>query len=168
MKDTLIQLSKGVLRGPAADLVPVLFGEQPPTVSKKDVTFSLFNTNLDHSQVLKLFCFYLKACCLSLSLSIYIYIHISTCIRTHIYIDISVLLYPKLFNVTFNRWLFSHTIWLFYFSVEYFFLTCCFQLIIHCEMLMQSSFTLLIMDTHTASIGWEFLLVHRGQHVWLT
>ncbi|XP_028123396.1 DNA-binding protein SMUBP-2-like [Camellia sinensis] len=54
MKDTLIQLSKGVLRGPAADLVPVLFGERPPTVSKKDVTFSLFNTNLDHSQVLKL------------------------------------------------------------------------------------------------------------------
>ncbi|XP_028114835.1 DNA-binding protein SMUBP-2-like isoform X3 [Camellia sinensis] len=50
MKDTLIQLSKGVLRGPAADLVPVLFGERPPTVSKKDVTFSLFNTNLDHSQ----------------------------------------------------------------------------------------------------------------------
>ncbi|XP_028055637.1 DNA-binding protein SMUBP-2-like isoform X2 [Camellia sinensis] len=50
MKDTLIQLSKEVLRGPAADLVPVLFGERPPTVSKKDVTFSLFNTNLDHSQ----------------------------------------------------------------------------------------------------------------------
>ncbi|CAL5401972.1 unnamed protein product [Camellia sinensis] len=50
MKDTLIQLSKGVLRGPAADLVLVLFGERPPTVSKKDVTFSLFNTNLDHSQ----------------------------------------------------------------------------------------------------------------------
>ncbi|CAL5341021.1 unnamed protein product [Camellia sinensis] len=44
------ELSKGVLRGPAADLVPVLFGERPPTVSKKDVTFSLFNTNLDHSQ----------------------------------------------------------------------------------------------------------------------
>ncbi|GMP63614.1 hypothetical protein CsSME_00025236 [Camellia sinensis var. sinensis] len=50
MKDTLIHLSKGVLRGPAANLVPVLFGERPPTVSKKDVTFSLFNTNLDHSQ----------------------------------------------------------------------------------------------------------------------
>ncbi|KAI8005705.1 DNA-binding protein SMUBP-2 [Camellia lanceoleosa] len=50
MKDTLIQLSKGVLRGLAADLVPVLFGERPPTVAKKDVTFSLFNTNLDHSQ----------------------------------------------------------------------------------------------------------------------
>ncbi|CAL5341017.1 unnamed protein product [Camellia sinensis] len=35
MKDTLIQLSKGVLRGPA-DLVLVLFGERLPTVSKKD------------------------------------------------------------------------------------------------------------------------------------
>ena len=54
MKDTLIQLSKGVLKGPAADLVPVLFGERPPTVSKKDVSFTPFNSNLDHSQVLKL------------------------------------------------------------------------------------------------------------------
>ncbi|KAM7524538.1 hypothetical protein LguiA_014440 [Lonicera macranthoides] len=50
MKDTLIQLSKGVHRGPAADLVPVLFGERPPTVSKKNVTFTPFNSNLDHSQ----------------------------------------------------------------------------------------------------------------------
>ncbi|KAK3035165.1 hypothetical protein RJ639_032838, partial [Escallonia herrerae] len=50
MKDTLIQLSKGVQRGPAADLVPVLFGERPPTVSKKDVKFTPFNSNLDHSQ----------------------------------------------------------------------------------------------------------------------
>ncbi|GFY80585.1 DNA-binding protein [Actinidia rufa] len=50
MKDTLIQLSKGVLKGPAADLVPVLFGERPPTVSKKDVSFTPFNSNLDHSQ----------------------------------------------------------------------------------------------------------------------
>ncbi|XP_058208609.1 uncharacterized protein LOC131321719 isoform X4 [Rhododendron vialii] len=50
MKDTLIQLSKGVLKGPAADLVPVLFGERLPTMSKKDVSFSPFNPNLDHSQ----------------------------------------------------------------------------------------------------------------------
>ncbi|XP_059668448.1 uncharacterized protein LOC132313615 [Cornus florida] len=50
MKDTLVQLSKGVQKGPAADLVPVLFGERPPTVSKKDVTFTPFNSNLDHSQ----------------------------------------------------------------------------------------------------------------------
>ena len=51
MKDALIQLSKGVHKGPAADLIPVLFGERPPTVSKKDVSFTPFNTNLDHSQV---------------------------------------------------------------------------------------------------------------------
>ncbi|GLT41983.1 hypothetical protein SLA2020_160070 [Shorea laevis] len=50
MKDALIQLSKGILKGPAADLVPVLFGERPPTFSKKDVTFIPFNSNLDHSQ----------------------------------------------------------------------------------------------------------------------
>ncbi|XP_024987593.1 DNA-binding protein SMUBP-2 [Cynara cardunculus var. scolymus] len=50
MKDTLIQLSKGIQRGPAADLVPVLFGERLPTVVKKDVSFTLFNKNLDHSQ----------------------------------------------------------------------------------------------------------------------
>ncbi|GMI70966.1 hypothetical protein like AT2G03270 [Hibiscus trionum] len=51
MKDALIQLSKGVLKGPAADLVPVLFGERLPTVSKKGaVTFNPFNKNLDHSQ----------------------------------------------------------------------------------------------------------------------
>ncbi|GJX00525.1 DNA-binding protein SMUBP-2 [Tanacetum coccineum] len=50
MKDTLIQLSKGIQRGPAADLVPVLFGERPPTVVKKDVSFTPFNKNLDHSQ----------------------------------------------------------------------------------------------------------------------
>ncbi|XP_073317926.1 uncharacterized protein [Primulina huaijiensis] len=50
MKDTLIQLSKGVQKGPAADLVPVLFGERPPTVSKKDIEFTLLNSNLDSSQ----------------------------------------------------------------------------------------------------------------------
>lgn len=52
MKDALIQLSKGVQKGPASDLIPVLFGERPPAVSKKDVTFSPFNSNLDHSQVI--------------------------------------------------------------------------------------------------------------------
>ncbi|XP_026414991.1 DNA-binding protein SMUBP-2 isoform X2 [Papaver somniferum] len=50
MKDALIQLSKGVLKGPASDLVPVLFGEKQPTVAKKDVSFTPFNSNLDHSQ----------------------------------------------------------------------------------------------------------------------
>lgn len=50
MKDALVQLSKGVHKGPTADLIPVLFGERPPTVSKKDVTFTPFNSNLDHSQ----------------------------------------------------------------------------------------------------------------------
>ena len=53
MKDALVQLSKGVHKGPAADLIPVLFGERPPTVSKKDVTFTPFNSNLDRSQVFK-------------------------------------------------------------------------------------------------------------------
>lgn len=53
MKDALIQLSKGVQKGPASDLIPVLFGERQPTVTKKNVTFTLFNSNLDHSQVWK-------------------------------------------------------------------------------------------------------------------
>lgn len=53
MKDTLIQLSKGVLKGPASNLVPVLFGERQPTMSKKDVNFTPLNRNLDHSQVVK-------------------------------------------------------------------------------------------------------------------
>lgn len=48
-----MQLSKGLHKGPAADLIPVLFGERPPTVSKKDVTFTPFNSNLDLSQVFK-------------------------------------------------------------------------------------------------------------------
>lgn len=51
MKDALIQLSKGIQKGPASDLVPVLFGERAPAVSKKSVTFTPFNHNLDHSQV---------------------------------------------------------------------------------------------------------------------
>ncbi|KAL9241050.1 hypothetical protein vseg_015208 [Gypsophila vaccaria] len=50
MKETLAQLSKGVQKGPAAELVPVLFGEMPPLRSKKDITFSPVNMNLDHSQ----------------------------------------------------------------------------------------------------------------------
>ncbi|XP_058072374.1 uncharacterized protein LOC131221204 isoform X2 [Magnolia sinica] len=50
MKDALVQLSKGVQKGPAADLIPVLFGEKCPTVSKKAVSFASFNSNLDHSQ----------------------------------------------------------------------------------------------------------------------
>ncbi|KAI6696742.1 hypothetical protein NL676_016861 [Syzygium grande] len=50
LKDALIQLSKGVHKGPAADLVPVLFGERPPAFSKKDTAVRPFNTNLDHSQ----------------------------------------------------------------------------------------------------------------------
>ncbi|KAK4783285.1 hypothetical protein SAY86_007659 [Trapa natans] len=50
MKDALIQLSKGVHKGPAADLIPVLFGERPPTFSKKDTTFQPLNAHLDHSQ----------------------------------------------------------------------------------------------------------------------
>lgn len=52
MKDTLVQLSKGVQKGPASDLVPVLFGEKTPSVVKKDVSFTPFNKNLDHSQML--------------------------------------------------------------------------------------------------------------------
>ncbi|KAJ6992427.1 hypothetical protein NC653_015727 [Populus alba x Populus x berolinensis] len=54
MKDALIQLSKGVHRGPAADLIPVLFGERQPTKSKKDVTFTPINSHLDHSQLVRL------------------------------------------------------------------------------------------------------------------
>lgn len=54
MKDALVQLSKGVQKGPAADLVPVLFGERQPALAKKDISFTPFNTNLDHSQVCNL------------------------------------------------------------------------------------------------------------------
>ncbi|KAG9449471.1 hypothetical protein H6P81_009436 [Aristolochia fimbriata] len=50
MKDALIQLSKGVQKGPAVDLIPVLFGEKPPSVSNKAAAFTPFNKNLDHSQ----------------------------------------------------------------------------------------------------------------------
>ena len=54
MKDTLVQLSKGVQKGPAADLVPVLFGERPPMIAKKDAKITPYNANLDHSQVKKI------------------------------------------------------------------------------------------------------------------
>ncbi|KAK1282076.1 hypothetical protein QJS10_CPB22g01375 [Acorus calamus] len=50
MKDALIQLSKGVQRGPSADLIPVLFGDKSPTASKKNSPFIPYNKNLDHSQ----------------------------------------------------------------------------------------------------------------------
>lgn len=45
----MIELSKGV-KGPAVDLVPVLFGGKAPSFAKKPVTFTPFNKNLDHSQ----------------------------------------------------------------------------------------------------------------------
>ncbi|CAI0459543.1 unnamed protein product [Linum tenue] len=51
MKDALIQLSKGVDKGLASDLVPVVFVERQPTLSKKDATFTQFNSDLDHSQL---------------------------------------------------------------------------------------------------------------------
>ncbi|KAI4341304.1 hypothetical protein MLD38_026040 [Melastoma candidum] len=50
MKDALIRLSKGIHKGPAVDLIPVLFGERTPLVSKNDTAFRPFNTHLDHSQ----------------------------------------------------------------------------------------------------------------------
>ncbi|KAI5448377.1 hypothetical protein KIW84_015699 [Lathyrus oleraceus] len=50
MKEALVQLSKGVHKGPASDLIHVLFRERQPTVSKKDVSFTSINRNLDHSQ----------------------------------------------------------------------------------------------------------------------
>lgn len=50
LKDTLILLSKGVQKGPAAELVPVLFGTSPPLFSKSIPAFSPVNTSLDPSQ----------------------------------------------------------------------------------------------------------------------
>ncbi|KAG8097542.1 hypothetical protein GUJ93_ZPchr0013g34843 [Zizania palustris] len=49
MKDALIQLSKNQT-GPSVNLVPVLFGENPPMSSKDAAKFSPFNKNLDESQ----------------------------------------------------------------------------------------------------------------------
>lgn len=51
MKDALVQLSKGIQTGPSANLIPVLFGENPPMSSKDVAKFSPFNKNLDESQV---------------------------------------------------------------------------------------------------------------------
>ena len=51
MKETLITLSKGVQTGPASDLVPVLFGTNPPLFSKNTSSYSAFNKCLDESQV---------------------------------------------------------------------------------------------------------------------
>uniref|UniRef100_A0A0D9ZA21 DNA helicase n=1 Tax=Oryza glumipatula TaxID=40148 RepID=A0A0D9ZA21_9ORYZ len=50
MKDALVQLSKGIQTGPSANLIPVLFGENPPMISKDVAKFSPFNKNLDESQ----------------------------------------------------------------------------------------------------------------------
>jgi ATP-dependent RNA/DNA helicase IGHMBP2 len=50
LKDTLIELSKGVQKGPASDLVSVLFGSKAPSFSKQPITYKPFNTGLDHSQ----------------------------------------------------------------------------------------------------------------------
>ncbi|KAK6945316.1 DNA2/NAM7 helicase, helicase domain [Dillenia turbinata] len=50
MKDALRQLSQGVQKGPASDLIPVLFGERLPSFAKKDTAFTPFNSSLDHSQ----------------------------------------------------------------------------------------------------------------------
>lgn len=50
LKDTLILLSKGVQKGPAAELVPVLFGSSLPLFSNNSPSFIPFNTCLDPSQ----------------------------------------------------------------------------------------------------------------------
>lgn len=50
LKDTLGELSKGVIKGPASDLVPVLFGTRGAVFAKKTPEFSPFNKGLDHSQ----------------------------------------------------------------------------------------------------------------------
>ena len=74
MKDALIQLSKGVQKGPASDLIPVLFGERQPTVTKKNVTFTLFNSNLDHSQVRKFNLLYFSYTIKGLLFRLFIYL----------------------------------------------------------------------------------------------
>ncbi|GBG66021.1 hypothetical protein CBR_g55000 [Chara braunii] len=50
LKDTLTELHKGVRKGPATELVPVLFGDKYPTFAKKPITFTPFNQLLDQSQ----------------------------------------------------------------------------------------------------------------------
>lgn len=54
MKDALNQLSMSVQKGPASDLIPVLFGEKEPTFLKQAPQFTPFNKNLDDSQVTQL------------------------------------------------------------------------------------------------------------------
>eukprot|EP00252_Welwitschia_mirabilis_P022578 TRINITY_DN6147_c0_g1_i1.p1 TRINITY_DN6147_c0_g1~~TRINITY_DN6147_c0_g1_i1.p1 ORF type:complete len:659 (+),score=151.44 TRINITY_DN6147_c0_g1_i1:132-2108(+) len=50
LKDTLIFLSKGAQKGPATELIPVLFGERAPAFSNKSIFFTPFNIGLDDSQ----------------------------------------------------------------------------------------------------------------------
>eukprot|EP00850_Spirogloea_muscicola_P021982 SM000270S10379 [mRNA] locus=s270:124164:128532:- [translate_table: standard] len=50
MKDTLAELSRGVRQGPAAELVPTLFGTRLPTFAKLPANVKFFNQQLDHSQ----------------------------------------------------------------------------------------------------------------------
>eukprot|EP00850_Spirogloea_muscicola_P015831 SM000124S25963 [mRNA] locus=s124:290428:293698:- [translate_table: standard] len=50
LKDTLMQLTEGVLQGPAADLVPTLFGIRPPTFAGVPPVVNFFNGQLDQSQ----------------------------------------------------------------------------------------------------------------------
>ncbi|XP_078153290.1 DNA-binding protein isoform X1 [Carex rostrata] len=50
MKDALNQLSMSVQKGPASDLIPVLFGEKEPAFLKQAPQFTPFNKNLDDSQ----------------------------------------------------------------------------------------------------------------------
>ncbi|KAH7283021.1 hypothetical protein KP509_35G057100 [Ceratopteris richardii] len=50
MKDTLVMLSKGIQKGPAADLIPILFGSSPPLFCKNILSFNPFNVSLDASQ----------------------------------------------------------------------------------------------------------------------
>lgn len=52
MNGALNQLSLTVQKGPAADLIPVLFGEKQPIRSKSVMQFAPFNKNLDNSQVI--------------------------------------------------------------------------------------------------------------------
>jgi ATP-dependent RNA/DNA helicase IGHMBP2 len=61
MKDALNQLGMSVQKGPASDLISVLFGEKQPTVLKQAPQFTPFNKNLDDSQVtLSFFSFLIK------------------------------------------------------------------------------------------------------------
>lgn len=50
LKDTLTLLSKGIQKGPAVELVPVLFGSSSPLFNKSISTFYPFNASLDSSQ----------------------------------------------------------------------------------------------------------------------